>query len=226
MVYFFTGSAPIGSLAYDIASTRFSEHDWHKFVLDTEEKQVEFETVEHRPDLIISFLNPYIVPARYLETVAGRAYNVHPSPPTYPGNDPQHFAIYDGHHVAGATLHVMDPRVDSGVICAVIEEPLDPIAGLGRLRELSTHLSLSILLEHLPRLLDGTIAPNGRTWTADNKHGRADFLAMCRIDPDISASELRRRLEAFYLPTHLNRPFVEIHGARFVYDPDRRESSA
>jgi len=217
-VCFFTGVAPIGHLAYDVAVSRHSEHEWREVVLDTAEKQRVFEAERHEPELIISFLNPYVVPVRYLTAAGGRAFNVHPSSPAYPGNDPLHFAAYDGCFTAGATLHLMRDTVDCGPICDVWERPVDSAEGIVRLRELSLHMSVGILLHNLDAILDGSIEPNGRTWTAANRHTRADFIEKCRIDPGIEAAELARRLRAFYHPGYRNRPFVEVHGRRFVYD--------
>lgn len=218
-IYFFTGTAPIGQLALDVAMARHAEHAWRSFVLETREKQRAFESRPHAPDLIVSFLNPYIVPAGYIGAAGGRAYNVHPSTPEYPGNDPPHFAAYDGSSVAGATVHLMEPGVDCGPICDVWERPVDRADGVTRLRELSLHLSVGILLENLGRMIDGTLEPNGRSWNSANRRTRADFIAKCRIDPRIDAAELERRLHAFYHPEYRNQPFVEIHGHRFVYQP-------
>jgi methionyl-tRNA formyltransferase len=220
-IYFFTGTASIGQLAFDIATVRHPEHAWRKLVLETHEKQLEFESERHVPELIVSFLNPYIVPATLIDAVHGRAYNVHPSLPAYPGNDPPHFAAYDGCFVAGATVHLMEPAVDCGPICDVWEQPVDPAEGVTRLRELSLHMSVGILLADLGSILAGTLKPNGRAWSVENRHSRADFLEKCRIDPEIETSELERRLRAFHHPGYRNQPFVEIHGHRFVYDPDR-----
>ena len=219
-IYFFTGTAPIGRLALDVAMARHPEHEWHAFVLETREKQRVFESRPHTPELIVSFLNPYIVPAEYLAAAGGRAYNVHPGTPEHPGNDPPHFAAYDGSSVAGATVHLMEADVDCGPICAVWERPADPAGGVARLRELSLHLSAGILLETLDRMIDGTLEPNGRAWNRANRRTRADFMEKCRIDPRIDAAELERRLHAFYHPGYRNQPFVEIHGRRFVYQPD------
>jgi methionyl-tRNA formyltransferase len=221
-IYFFTGTASIGQLAFDIATVRHPEHEWRKLVLETPEKQRAFESEGHAPELIISFLNPYIVPASLLDAVRGRAYNVHPSPPAYPGNDPLHFAAYDGCFVAGATVHLMEAAVDCGPVCDVWERPVDPAEGVIRLRELSLHMSVGILLANLGAIIAGTLEPNGRAWSVENRHSRADFLEMCRIDPRIAAPELERRLRAFHHPEYRNQPFVEIHGHRFVYDPDGR----
>jgi methionyl-tRNA formyltransferase len=221
-IYFFTGTASIGQLAFDIATLRQAEHDWRKLVLDTPEKQRAFESERDVPELIVSFLNPYIVPASLLAAVGGRAYNVHPSTPAYPGNDPPHFAAYDGCFVAGATVHLMEAAVDRGPICDVWERPVDPAEGVVRLRELSLHMSVGILVADLDAIVTGTLKPNGRAWRVENRHSRADFLELCRIDPRIAAPELERRLRAFHHPGYRNQPFVEIHGHRFVYDPDRR----
>jgi methionyl-tRNA formyltransferase len=218
-IYFFTGIAPLGQLAFDVVTTRHPEHEWYKHVLETPAKHAAFEATAHEPELIVSFLNPYIVPAAHIDATGGRAYNVHPSPPDYPGNDPPHFAAYDGRFVAGATVHLMAPAVDCGPICDVWERPLDPSAGVIRLRELSLHLSVGILLADVAGMIDGSLRPNGRVWDAANKHSRTDFLAMCRIDPRIDGPELERRLGAFYHPGYRNQPFVEIHGHRFVYEP-------
>jgi hypothetical protein len=113
----------------------------------------------------------------------------------------------------------MEPTVDCGAICDVWERPLDPAAGVVRLRELSLHLSVGVLFADIAGMIDGSLRPNGRIWNAANKHSRADFLAMCRIDPGIDGPELERRLGAFYHPGYRNQPFVEIHGHRFVYEP-------
>jgi methionyl-tRNA formyltransferase len=219
-IYFFTGAAPIGRLALDVAMARHPDHEWHAFVLETPEKQHAFQARPHAPELIVSFLNPYIVPAALLSAAGGRAYNVHPSTPEYPGNDPPHFAAYDGSSLAGATIHLMEPGVDCGPICDVWERPVDGAGGVARLRELSLHLSAGILLADIGRMIDGTLRPNGRRWNSANRRTRADFLRMCRIDPDIDAAELERRLHAFHHPEYRNQPFVEIHGHRFVYRPD------
>jgi methionyl-tRNA formyltransferase len=220
-ILFLTGGDPLCATAFDLASARLPEHDWRSFVLDTPARREAFERERVEGDLLISFLNPYVVPPEVLDRVRGRAYNVHPAPPTRPGNDSHAFAIYDGEHVAGATLHLMEASVDAGPIYAVVERQLGPETGFARLRELSRHMALSLMLQHLEGLVGGTLQPNGRTWVTENRRTRADYQAMCRIEPSMDADELRRRIAAFHHPTHRNQPYVELHGAVFVYDPER-----
>ena len=112
------------------------------------------DQVDLKNSFIISFLNPCISPAEVLEE-AINAYNIHPVPSAYPGRDPQHFSIYDGYLLAGATLHRMDASVDSGEILDVLERPLQPNDGPIEHDQLSRQLSKEIL--------DNTIAPR-RKW--------------------------------------------------------------
>lgn len=215
----FTSTGRIQSLAAGLATAQHPEHDWHRLILDTSDRQAEFEAGGIRPDLILSFLNPYLVPAAYLEAAAGRAYNVHPGPPTHPGQMPFHFAAYDGSWTAGATLHQMTAKADSGEIIDVLEARVDPGEGIRRLVELSKELALALFLKRLPALLADDVTPNGRVWSTENLSTAADFERMSRIDPDIEPAELARRIEAFSSPEH-RTPFVEVHGRRFVYEHD------
>ena len=217
-VYFFTSTGRVQSLAFNIASAQFPEHEWSEFVLDTPEKRAEFEAGDHRPDVILSFLNPYVVPPRYLEMTAGRAYNVHPAPPSHPGAQAFHFAAYAGDWVAGATLHQMAVQVDSGEIYDVLEVPVEATRGISHLVERSKELGLGILLRNLEGILAGPLTPSGRAWSTAERHTESDFQAMTRIDPSIDAPELERRIAAFYSPER-QTPYVELHGARFVYSP-------
>jgi methionyl-tRNA formyltransferase len=221
-IHFFTSAGEPGATAFGLAAVRHPEHDWRKLVLHRAESRADFEASREPADLIVSFLNPYIVPPDQLEEVGRRAYNVHPAPPDYPGNDSPHFAAYDGHFVAGATLNRMEPAVDCGEIYDVWEAPVDPAGGVAQLREVSRQLSLGILLENLPAMLDDALTPSGREWTLENKRSREDFKEMCRIDPSVDGEELERLLAAFYHPDYRNKPFVELHGRRFVFDPNAR----
>jgi methionyl-tRNA formyltransferase len=192
---------------------------WRLLVMNGDprgETTLDLEAAE--ADLLISFLSPHIVTEDHLRAVGGRAYNVHPCTPAHPGTDPMHFAFYAGDYVAGATLHLMEPEVDAGPICAVVEHPVDPGIGLPAFSALCVNLAVGLLLEQLPPLLRGELSPNGRQWEARNRRSHRDFLAMCRVPLDVSAAELSRRLEAFYHPDLPDRPFVELHGRRFVYE--------
>jgi len=164
-----------------------------------------------------------VVPAELIAAFPAGAYNVHAASPDYPGRDPHHFAVYDGALTYGATMHVMTARVDDGPIVDV--ETFDVPAGItpAALLELANAAALRILKRAGPRLTAGEAPPplGGVGW-GPVKRSRKDFLAMCRVTPDMSDQEFERRLHAFDTESHDNL-YVEMHGRRFrIEKPHRR----
>ena len=218
-IYFFSSGSSVARLAFDVASGLYPLHTWHQYIISTMEEQERFMAATHAPDLLISFLNPFILPASLLEGVGGRAFNVHPASPDYPGRDPQHFAFYEGSLTAGATLHQMEASVDSGMIVDVIEQPIDREQGVMHFIEKSNHLSIVLLLRNMAALLENTAVPAPEyAWRSSAKRSRRDFLNMCQIAPSMSEEEVSRRIEAFFNPAYRNL-HIDLYGYRFVYDP-------
>ena len=217
VVYFFSGRSPVAALAFEKARAAYPECAWRQCVLRTAEEQGAFEAENHAPDLIVSFLNGYIVKPDLLDAVQGRAFNVHPAPPEYPGRDPWHFAYYDRFPRAGATLHRMEARVDDGEILAVVERDFDPDRPVTEYRDVCHQLSVELLVDNLGSILDGSIQPRlTRTWRAQAKRSRRDFSRMCEIDPAMSPDEVARRVRSFNTPEHDN-VYIIIHGHKFFY---------
>ena len=219
-VYFLTSRSPAGRLAFDLARSLHPTHDWRLLTVETRDDKAAFDArAPHTPDLLLSFLNPFVVPDALIDAVQGRAFNIHPATPQNPGRDPQHFAFYEGATSAGATLHRMIGRVDSGEIIDVLEASIDRDAGVMPSIEMSEHLSIALLAKHLPALLDGTIRPAGQwCWRETARRTRGDFLRMCQLSPSLPAEEMHRRIAAFFNPAY-RTVAIELHGLRFVYDP-------
>jgi len=218
-IHFLTGVATLGRIAFDNARSFFPEHDWQLYVMTDKEVCRTYSSTAV-PDILISFLNPYIVERDRLEMLGNNAVNVHPAPPAYPGRDPHHFSFYHGHYSAGATLHVMAATVDSGPILDHVEVPVDPGLGVTAMIKLSEHLALGILLKNLAALICGSAHPSGAQWTVANKRSRRDFIEMCQIDPSLPKEEVDRRIRSFYHPEYFNKIYCLIHGHKFTYQPD------
>lgn len=166
-------------------------------------------------DVLLSFSTAIIVPPDILRRFGGAAYNLHAASPEYPGRDPHHWAVYDGATRYGATLHHMTPRVDDGSIIDV--EWLDVAAGITPVRLLAEANQAALrLLARVAPLLDrpGALLPHPDWRWSGVKRTRADFHAMCRLSPDITAAELERRVRAFDVPGHDNLS-LELHGRTF-----------
>jgi len=217
MAYFFCGRSPLAALAFEIASATHTEWTWRRCTLLTDRERDEFEAASQAPDVVISFLNGYIVKPALLAACGGRAFNVHPGPPEYPGRDPWHFAYYDGFPRAGATLHRMTAKVDDGEILDVVEREYDPALSVGEYAELCRRLAVSLLVRNLAALLTGSVqARCQRTWRAEAKRSRRDFTRMCEVHPNMSADEVARRVRSFHDPRHEN-VYTVIHGHKFFY---------
>jgi methionyl-tRNA formyltransferase len=219
LAYFLCGRSPLATLAYEIASSTHADWTWRRHVLVTEADRVDFESRAHAPQIIISFLSGYIVRPPLLETAGGRAFNVHPGPPEYPGRDPWHFAFYDGFPRAGATLHRMTAKVDDGEIVDVAERTFDPALSVSEYADLCRQLAVALLVRNLAAILAGSIEPRcERRWRSEAKRSRRDFARMCEIDPAMPADEVLKRLRSFHDPRHQN-VYTVIHGHKFFYRP-------
>lgn len=164
---------------------------------------------------LIAFCTSIIVPASALAEIDCGAYNVHPGPPTHPGKHPASFAIYDGATRFGATLHEMQPRVDSGPIVAVewFDMPPEPSLTAVERRTFDACIRLWHLFGPTLATSPDPLPHAGIAWSG-TKSTQRDFDRMCDLPPDIDAREfdLRKRAFADGLEGKLS---VQIHGYRF-----------
>lgn len=164
---------------------------------------------------LVSFGTSVIVPRDLLETLEGRAYNIHGASPHYPGRDPHNWATYDAVTRYGATLHIMTARVDEGPILDVEWFDVKPGTKPGALLAMANAAGMRLLQRAGPAIQRGdTLAPSTDVAWHGRKRSRADFHAMCRLSPDVSAEEFRRRYHAFDGEAYANL-VVTMHGHTF-----------
>ncbi|MDR1665420.1 MAG: hypothetical protein LBR62_00010 [Puniceicoccales bacterium] len=147
--------------------------------------------------LLVSFSTGVIVPPMVLEKVNHRAYNFHPAPPTCPGREPHHFAIYFKHKTYGVTAHHMVEKVDAGPIVGVKLFDFDYARTTPEeLLQKTNEPSLSLLRELLPQMMTSKtlLPPIGIEWTG-RKHTRKDFERLSFLhlgqDPESAAHVVR-----------------------------------
>jgi methionyl-tRNA formyltransferase len=165
---------------------------------------------------LLAFATPLIVPADVLNRLAFGAYNFHPGSPRYPGWAPAHFAIYEQASEFGATVHVMEERVDSGAIVSVVRFAIPPqidVLGLeglayAHLAQLFWNLAerLACMSEPLP-VSDVAWSPR--------KYSRRAYRALCDIPLDITRDELERRMRVFGANHFGIAPTIRLHGVEF-----------
>jgi len=166
-------------------------------------------------DILFSYSHSIVLNKRILEKFK-LAVNVHAGPPSYPGRDIQHFAVYNGVTEYGATLHMMTEKVDSGEILDVemfaVKEEINPI----ELHRLANDAAFKLISRNLPKIISGKkLVPIGIRW-GEKKYTRKDFIEMCTISHSMSNEEIDKRIKIFTVPGYQNIR-TNIRGYWFYY---------
>lgn len=170
-----------------------------------------------RPVRVLSVLNRIILPPDLLEALDEPACNIHPGPPEFPGIAPEAFALYAGATSFGVTAHHMTPRVDDGPIVAVMRFPVPPGTTRLTLAAAAGRAVWQMFGQIVPRLVQRP-APLGVLdlhWSG-RRMTSADYARACALAPDVTATELDRRIRAFGDGSD-GQFHIDLHGRRFVH---------
>jgi methionyl-tRNA formyltransferase len=111
-----------------------------------------------RPELIVSWFWPKLIPARVLDVAT--AIGVHPSLlPRHRGPDPYFWAIDSGDTVTGVTAHVLEREYDTGAILAQRKLPISPAWNAWQLAKALDRPSLALLRETVQAFAAGRPPP-------------------------------------------------------------------
>jgi methionyl-tRNA formyltransferase len=118
------------------------------------------ELRELAPDVIVVAAFGQILPPEVLAIPPHGCLNVHASLlPRYRGAAPIAAAILAGEEQTGVTIMLMDEGMDTGPILAQAECKIEPLYTTGSLSVKLAQLGADLLVETLPRWLDGRIVP-------------------------------------------------------------------
>ena len=169
-------------------------------------------------DYILSFMSKWIIPESVLKKANSGAINFHPGSPARPGAACANYALYEGDSEFGVTCHYMTPKVDSGKIIMTKKFPILDSDNVNSLLERAHGKILELFFDIVSILKEGKDLPKStETWNRKNFHTRNDLNDNLRkIPASISKEELTRIIRA----TLFNewRPYLEIHGIKFVMD--------
>jgi len=150
------------------------------------------------PDLIVVAAYGKIIPKEILEIPKYGSLNIHPSfLPKYRGPSPIQFAILNGEKITGATIMLMDEKMDHGPILAQEKIALRPDETSQTLHQKLSQLGADLLIKTIPQYLERKIRPKPQ----DEK--KATYTKILtrddgRIDWQKSAKELERQVRAFF----------------------------
>lgn len=150
------------------------------------------------PDVIVVASFGVILPQSVLDIPPYNCLNLHPSLlPRYRGPTPIPAAILAGDDVTGATVMLIEKKIDSGPILAQREFPINPSDTTGSLTDKLAQVSADLLLETLPGWFARAITPRPQ------RHEEATYTKILikndgEIDWGLPAIELWRRVRAYY----------------------------
>jgi methionyl-tRNA formyltransferase len=172
------------------------------------------------PQFLLSFLSPWIVPARVIER-AGTALNFHPGSTDYPGIGCYNFALYENVEEFGAVCHHMLAKVDTGIVVQERRFPVLPSDSVESLKY-RTMVTMLAMFHDVCSLISADLELPGsdRQWTR-RPFTHREMEELKRIEPDMTEGEIKRRLRATIYPGYPG-PYVAVGDERFYASvPDR-----
>ena len=124
------------------------------------EKKALFDGIEELQGnvLIISAVNPYIIPARIVDNERYKAINLHHSLlPLHPGRNAEAWTIYDEDEYAGITWHIIQNKVDAGEIITQSKTAIDGKMTSWKLFKLQNDMAFAAFESFIDDLLDDSL---------------------------------------------------------------------
>ena len=144
------------------------------------------------PTLLISAINPRILPAIVLSNPFLTAINCHQALlPRHPGRNAEMWAIFEGDKETGITWHRLTAEVDSGEILIQKSFPLTEKHTTYLVFQEQIHLAGEAFKELLPGLLNGTVKGWPQPLIRDRKlHFSRELPAGGFLNPDWDAKKI------------------------------------
>jgi methionyl-tRNA formyltransferase len=178
------------------------------------------EACNNSPDIVFSYLSPWIIPPKILNKTKLWNINFHPAPPEYPGIGCFNFALYNNEKMYGVTAHHMEEKVDVGKMIAVKRFPIVDSDSAYSLSIKSYSALFLLFIE----VVDGIIINKSLPASADTwkriPYTRKELEKLCKVTLDMKEEEIKRRIRATTYPG-MPGTYIEVSGYKFSYNPDR-----
>ena len=179
------------------------------------------EIYSWKGDYIFSFQSYFVVPKEMLDN-AKISINIHPASPEYPGSGGPAWAIYDEAKYYGCTAHIMNERIDNGLILKVKRFnilPTDTITSLlyrAKLNAIILFYEISQDLFINKKTIDEFLLENiHEKWNGlDRKIHQVNKMRF--IECDIDLDEFEKRVKAFHSTEYPLK--LKFHGKNFILE--------
>ena len=187
---------------------------------ETRGEKISEDILSWEGDYILCFRSLYILPKRLLDNAKIAAINFHPAPPEYPGSGCTNFALYDEVKEYGVTAHLMNERVDNGLIIEVKRFPVRPSDNLPSLLS-RTHDELACMcLNYISgifsegqKFLEKKISASKNERWSGKARRLEELEELKKVPLTVSEEKLRRIIRATYIEGY--PPMIELHGFNF-----------
>jgi methionyl-tRNA formyltransferase len=178
------------------------------------------EAFKESPDILISYISPWIVPKEVLSRTKLWNINFHPGPPEYPGIGCLNFAIYHDEEEYGVTAHLMEAKVDTGKIIGVKRFPLLKTDSVYSLSIKSYGYMFPLFLETMDSIISKKVLPECSESWKRQPYKRKELEELCKIRLDMTQEEVHRRIRATSYPG-MPGAYIEFGDFKFEYNPNR-----
>lgn len=171
--------------------------------------------------LLVSAINPYILPKYLLDNTNITAINCHQALlPRHPGRNAEMWALYEGDEKTGITWHILTNQVDAGDILIQKELPItESLTSYLIFRE-QIRLAEEGFKEMLPALLDGTITPVPQEQIPDRiLHYSWEVPNEGMLNADWTAKKISAFLRAmdYSILNVVPSPRISIEGSNYIW---------
>ena len=172
------------------------------------------------PDILISYISPWIIPKKVLNNTKLYNINFHPGGPDYPGIGCFNFAIYNNEPTYAVTSHVMEEKVDIGKIISVKRFELLESDTVYSLSIKSYENMLSLFNEVMDYIIKNKRLPICEQRWERKPYTRKELEELCVVTPDMTRKEIEKRIKSTTYPG-MPGAYIELFGKRFEYNPER-----
>ncbi len=178
------------------------------------------EANDIKPDLLISYLSPWIIPKKTINNTKFWNINFHPGPPQYPGIGCFNFALYDESKEYGVTSHLMETKVDTGKIISVKSFEILKTETILSLSIKSYAFLYTLFIETINNILIHQCLPESTKKWARKPYKRTELENLCKIEMGMSKKEIQKRVKATTYPG-MPGAYIEIEDFKFEFNPNR-----
>ena len=169
-------------------------------------------------DTLISVQYPFILPAAVLEAVNGQAFNLHNAKlPDYRGHNALSHEILNGERRHTATIHWMQPRVDTGFVAFEETVEIAPDETAWSLYQKAVPACCALFARLVAALAGDAELPRIEI-AGDGPFYSREIASFKRIADPASLEEIDRKARAFHFPPH-EPAYLERDGRRLYVVP-------